>query len=523
MPQFLTINKNEISGWLCSFGILSLCFSPLMFFFVWGNHDWLPILNDAGVNGGIIEGRFSQYLLLNIFLSGKILPIFNILFGIGLYALALVLLCTRFFDFPLTTLSDKLFLVTIAALPYINEIFYFHFITFSLLGWSLVITLSLIAAKLATANHPVAYTLLSTILLFTAVGGYPASISMFAVGACLFAIYHPDIKRLIPFVVSFILALAPIPFIYNWLKQKGLMISLYNSQTESLANLIRKIPETLSLSLENLYQPQPFFPLGFKILVSTIILLFCICLNKEYYKKHKLYLGLLFIPVLLLALKLPLWLSHQDPAGYYTTRDPVAFMVRGDFYAVPVLLLFSLFYLKKFCSLRFRNFLFILSAALLWFCINLNLSFCKTLLLGFRAENFLIQRITDRIQQHPDYNSNTIYNISQTGEVYFRRKYHTPTENEKYGFYTWQTPFGRYWTAGETFNFYAPQNFAANHTPISLEYITKKMIDFAESPTAVWPAPNAIYFDNNYCIIALTAEGKQPLIQQFNYIKERMQ
>ncbi len=522
MPHSFNLNKNEISCWLWSLSILCLCFSPQIFNFIWGNHDWMPILNDAGLSAGLIEGRFSQFLLLNIFLSGKILPVFNLLFGFALYTLALVLLCTRFFRFSLAGWADKLILATIATLPYINEIIYFHFIAFSLLGWTLIIALSLIAAQKASESSRIRYTLISALLLFLAAGGYPASISLFAVAVCLYAISEPRIKKLIPFAVSFILALAPIPLIYNLLKQNGLMLPRYNTETEPFINLIRKIPETLSYSVQSLFQPQPFFPFGFKLITILIIVLFCIWLNKEYSQKRRLCISLMFIPAILLALKLPLWLSHQISDSYYATRDPTAFMVRGDFYALPVLLMFSLFYLVKSGSQKLRNILLVLSAALLWFNINLNLSFCKTMLLGFKAENLLIQRLTDRIQSHPRYNPNTTYYITQTGEFYFRLKYHTPAADEKFGYYTLHTPFGRYWTGGEHFNFYAPQNFSGNQIPISPEHITGEMIDYVHSPAAIWPSADAIYLNHKYCILSLTAEGKQPLIQQIDIIQRQL-
>lgn len=522
MRHILTLEKNETSCWLWALGTLCLCFSPLMFQFIWGNHDWLPVLNDAGLSSGLVEGRFSQYLFLNIILAGKILPMLNIFLGSALYTLALVLLCTRFFDFSLQKKSHKFFLAVCASLPYINEIIYFHFITFSLLGWTFVIMLALIAAKQAAKKDCLSNTLLSAALLFLAAGGYPAAANMFAVAACLYAVRQPNIKKLFPFAASFILALSPLPFIYKWLKTHNLMIQLYNTETETLVNLIRKIPQTLSYAVQSLWQPQPFFPLGFKILVILIILLFCLCLNKEYLKKRQIYISLLFIPVLLLALKLPLWLSRQTDGNYYTEHDPISFMIRGDFFALPVLLVFSLLYLQKFCSLQFRNFLLVLSAILLWFNVNLNLSFCKTMLLGFEAENLLIQRITDRIQQHPDYNADTIYSIMQTGEIYFRPKYYVSSTNEKYGYYTLKTPFTRYWLGAEYYNFYAPRDFAANQTPIFPNDISPQMIDFVTSQTAVWPSPNAVYLDTKYCIIALTAEGKRPLTEQFNLIKRQM-
>lgn len=66
---------------ITAFGLLCLCFSPLLINFIWGNHDWLPLIQDNPLLSGLIEGRFSQYILLNLLLDGKILPVLNILLG----------------------------------------------------------------------------------------------------------------------------------------------------------------------------------------------------------------------------------------------------------------------------------------------------------------------------------------------------------------------------------------------------------------------------------------------------------
>lgn len=50
-------------------------FSPLLVNFIRGNHDWLPLIHGNPLLSGLIEGRFSQYILLNLLLDGKILPV----------------------------------------------------------------------------------------------------------------------------------------------------------------------------------------------------------------------------------------------------------------------------------------------------------------------------------------------------------------------------------------------------------------------------------------------------------------
>lgn len=524
MRYFFNINKTEISCWLWMYSSLCLCFLSLMFHFMWGNHDWLPLLVDSTLRSGLIEGRFSQYLLLNIFLSGKILPIFNILFGFLFYTLSLTLLCTRFFNFSPTTLLDKLFLITTATLPYIIEILYFHFITFSLLCWPLIITLSLIAAKKALEEHSIYNTFISSFLLFIALGGYPTASGMYATAACLYIIKELNprqhiqklIRQISPFATSLALAFLPLPFIYQWLKTHNLMIEIYNTQAESPLGLIQKIPHTLYLSIKSMLQPQPFFPLSFKLLIAALFFYLIYTIILRYYKQQNTSKGLLLTSSLLMATKLPSWLVKETSESYYAMHDPAAFMVRADFYVLPCLLLFCFFFLKTNAPHWRKNTLSSISLILLYMNMNANYNFVKTYQLGFTAENMLIERITERFQSHPDYKKDQIYHITQVGEFSARTRYHTPTEGERYGYYTYITPFTRYWQASEHFNFYSPTPFAANQIAISPQSITTEMTHFINDKNAVWPSEKALYLNQNLAIIALTSKGKSILAEQFN-------
>lgn len=531
MRHYFYLNKTEISCWLWMFSALSLCFISFMFQFIWGNHDWLPLLDDLKLTSGLIEGRFSQYLIINIFLSGKILPILNILLGFFFYTLSLTLLCSRFFNFTLTKPSDKLFLITIATLPYIIEILYFHFITLSLLCWPFIIVLSLIAAKHALTQHPYLNIALSSILLFIAIGGYPTTSGMYATIACLYIMQtleqSPNFKTLfrqtIPFTLSFVLAFLPIPLIYHLLKQNNLMIELYNSRPETLIGLLQKLPSTLCLSIKSLFQPQPFFPLSFKIITTALIFYFLCTFFHQCHKKKKLFIGIILTLTLFITLKLPAWLIKETAESYFAAKDPAAFMVRSDFYTIPSLLLFCFFFLKKQPALWKRNLLFSLALSLLYININANYSFAKTQSLGFITETKLLERITARIQAHTDFQTNQIYHITQLGDYSSRTKYYPLTPLQKYGYYTLTTPYTRYWLATEHFNFYAPAPFAANQIGINKEATTPQLINLINDPTAIWPSEKAIYLNNEsqLAVISLTSKGKSVLTKQFNHINEQ--
>lgn len=521
-------SSRETGLWLVSFLALCLNFTPLFFNFLWGNHDWTPLIEDSGLTSGIIEGRFSQYIISKIFLTGKILPVLNIALGFAFYAAALALLSSRFFNLSAPLFPSCVIIAAVATLPYITELLYFQFIIASQLTWPLVITLSLIAAKKATtSSHYAIYTTASTLALFTAIGGYPAGINLYVTATCLFALQEISspasslkkfIKTFTPFAISFTLALISLALAYTFLKQNNLMLEMYNNRMMTPINLLSKVFPQILLSMQSLLHPQPFFPLAFKILTTGLICVFIgyiVCKSKTF-SKRTLILVLCFI--LLLCLKFSAWLIEENPSDFFYQNDPASFMVRADFFAVPVLILTSLSTLVKARSHILKNLAYIASVALLVLNINQNFSFSKTHILGFTAENKLLERLISRIEEHKNFNLYNFYTIVQAGELPLRSKYYISTPLEKFGFYTLKTPYTRHWIAPEYYNFYAPTPFVHPTTAVSTDKITPEMATFLTEKIKPWPSPDSLYVDNNYAIIALTPKGKTMLSTQFNHL-----
>ena len=524
------IKKNEISLWLTAFITLCLSFLPLLCGFIWGNHDWLPVKNGTNLTSGLIEGRFTQFILPFFVLSGQILPVFSQLLGFACYAAALVLLLTRFFEIKADNISLALIIATIASLPFITEILYFHFIVLSQLSWPLIIVFALLAAKKAyPSRHPAAYTFLSLILLLTALGGYPASAGFFITSTCILIFIElkkaPSIKQLFytfaPFAISFLGAFLILIIIYAKLKAAHLTNEMYNNHTPNILSLIAGILPTLKLSFLSMITPQPFFPLTFKLLTAFIILSFitldisqCNSLSKRL-----IHIGLWIF--LILMLKFPALISSDAPDSdsYFSQNDPAAFMVRADFYALPPLLLFCLSTLLQSKSRLIKNFAFIAAALLCWQNININLSFAKTHLFGFTAENRLIERLSSRIQNTSSFSPYVYYTVVQAGELPLRQKYYTASPLEKYGLYTLKTPYIRHWLPHEYYNFYPPFSFVKSANAITPETITSDMTRFLTTQIKSWPSPDSLYVDDTYAVIALTPEGKEMLTGQFNRLQ----
>ena len=527
MATFLShmkLQKAELKLWFYAFVAMCAVFSPLLFNFIWGNHDWQPLLVDSRVYSGLLEGRFSQYFLLCLTLMGKILPVLNILLGFVLYSLALVLLYSRFFEFPLKN-TALLPIIAAAILPYINEILYFQFIVFSQLSWPLVIALALLCCKKAAKEYALLYEMSTYVLLLFAVSGYPAASNLFVSAVALDIIIRSDSfknmsKRLVLSVLPFLGAFLTLYVLHQWLISQHIMMSLYNNQTPGVVELIAKIFPMIVLSVQNLMQPQPFFSSGLKSAICLVLLLFVFYkLITEKTLKSRLFLILCFAG-LLLCLKFSAWLTFETPENYFSQYDPAAFMVRTDFYAIPCLVLVCVAGLMNADGKLYKNAAVLMSVVLIVLSLKADFYFAKVHLFGFQTEALLQERINNRIQENEGYNPESLYTVVQAGELPARARFYKKSPLEKYGYYTLQIPYTRHWIAFEYYNFYAPKNFVREGTSINPQEITPKMIDFLSYKIDVWPSENAVYVDDTYAIIALTKNGKKMLTEQFRHVRD---
>ena len=113
--------------WAKTYILVMLCYSPFLFYFLWGNHDWWWIKEYTPVWSGLFEGRFSQFFIPILLFSGHILPILSAATGLAAFSFAIILLL-KLWNFP-----KKTFLITILALititsPYTLSWFYFAFL-----------------------------------------------------------------------------------------------------------------------------------------------------------------------------------------------------------------------------------------------------------------------------------------------------------------------------------------------------------------------------------------------------------
>lgn len=524
--QIATKHKKELKLSLCAIITLCIAFSPLFCNFIWGNHDWMPIYYGNKISSGLIEGRFSQFILQCLLFSGNILPVLNIFFGFILYAVAFTILYTRFWGFS-TTKNAYLPLIAAVSLPYICDILYFQFIIFSQLSWPLIIVFALITAQKATSKHFITYTFLSSLLLLTAIGGYPACANLFVTATTLWLINQKEtslthlIKLAFPFFLSLCLSFLCLYFTHMWLKQHDYMIEMYNNRYGSLAYYLQKILPTLNLAVKSLLQPQPFFPLFLKFILTLTILSGLIDVFVRHQTIIQKTICLILIIILLLCLKFSTLLATQAPNDYFTINDPIAFMLRADFYSIPCLILYCLSRLSAHKKLFLKNLSTITCILLIFTNLKTDLNFSKVQILGFRAETLLQERIINRLEESPQYKPGNYYTFVQIGEISLRPRYYLNTTQEKYGFYTLKTPYSRHWLANENYNFYAPHEFVLSGRSISAEDITPQMFDYLLKEKAIWPSAKSTFINDKYYIIPLTINDKKMMADQFRQLQER--
>ena len=528
LPQIHPLlTKQEIKLFLLAFFVLLLSFLPLITNFTWGNHDWLALKQDGNLTAGFVEGRISQYLFLGLFLDYHILPILNTMLGFAFYSLTIVLLFTRFFEFQYNSTTTPLIITLVASLSYITEITFFQFIILSQLLWTFTIFLSLTFAKKAFYFNHIFYTILSIAFLFLSIGGYPASANLFVVSTILYLLQNylknknltETLKKSLPFAISLIISFITLYFVYQHLQKTNQMVQLYNNETITIKELILKLPNSFLLSLKSLITPQPFFDLPYKLLSSFIIFSFAFYIAKQTTSKTNFLINLIFIIAIFLGIKFSSILIKETPYNFFAKNDPVFFMIRTDFYSIPTLILFALYFLHTKTPKFFQNTLNLITFILIITNINNNLHYSKIQNLGFSSELKLLERITSRIKNSPNYNPNTLYIFAQATELSLRpRFYHKPHSNLQ-GLYTLNQPFTRYWIPNDHYNFFEEKSFASTTNNINPKDLSPQMIDFFSNKIELWPSTNSLYMDNKYIILGLSPKGTFELKSQFNQLK----
>ena len=501
-------------NWLLLFAISILVYTPFLFNFMWGNHDWGWIRANTPLWSGLFEGRFSQFILQIALFDGNILPILTLLTSLFLFTVATILVL-RLWNTPQKNYICLLLGINLITSPYTISWLYFAFITLSCLAWPLFIIGGywLLAHTSAKTAVPAA-----TLLFTLALGGYPPVINLIFVIFFTFAlndlcINHLPLKTILHKNIStaavICISLAAFLLIQHYLKKYGLQYNTYNTAKISFNDIIAKI-KILAPAISNQFTITTSFISAFYkyVWLAVTFAALVILLIKTPRTAGSL---ILFICAAAGLLGSPLITAFAAQNTLYVLHEP-----RIDFFGLVYIYIYAAVILLRFAPHSVKNFTFLLLLLLAFYNIHTTAYAAKVWQLGFKAETNLAERIISRIENTPIFNPQQKYAFVQGGTLDFRSRYYLPDNRSKTDSYTQTAPYIPWHLPSKAYKFYYPNDFFAADFDIFWTFVDagklhltadleKYLRDYAEP----WPHASAVYLDRNTIILTLTPEGKQ--------------
>lgn len=511
-----TSTSSLFSIWTKTYAFVMLCYSPFLFYFLWGNHDWSWIKEYTPIWSGLFEGRFSQFFLPTLLFSGQILPILSISVGLATLTFAPILLL-RLWNF-----SAKSYLIFLLAFittisPYTLSWFYFAFLTVSCLTWPLIIIFAFYS--LQKNKSSVSVVIIATILFTLSLGGYPPIINM--IGIILITLILNDLclnnlplakilRKYTPHIISIILSVLLFYIIQYFLKHFHLQFDTYNTAGINLSLLPQKIKIALSESLTQFTYTTSFINTTYKYLTLFLCLSGLIYLWKALPKNTiNITIFIFLILCLLVSSVFTTIIAQNTP---YVLQEP-----RIKFFTLPNITLFSASVLLLSRQKLLRNIVFTI---LIILALNNTVTNCyaaKVWSFGFKAEANFSERILSRLEEQENFNpTQKQYTFIQSGTINFRHKYYIKEKNTPQDSYTLIAPYIPWHLPYKAYTFYYPQIFVKQDFDVYWQTINPKIIDmntqlasYLSQDAEPWPHKNALYFSSDLIILTLSNQGIQ--------------
>jgi hypothetical protein len=504
-------DKPLLSSFIITFLALSLIFLYHGAQYIFGDHDWKYLQYGVELNAGLFEGRFTQFIPINLLSFGEILPIINNLLGFLFFSLSISFLA-KYWSLPHKKLIYTLFALFTAITPYILSFMYFAFLIIPVLSWSLFIISALIISK-KEQTFSFIHTLTSALLYTFALGGYPPVINLFATALStrilLDIIYEKaTLKSLYTnyrySVLNFILGAILYKLCLMWLNHSGAIeTAYYNLQTTPFNQWGDKFILVLKDMLKQLIATLPFISLKYKLITLLITILALLTTFKQ--KSSSMLLKALFFTAIFLSALITLFLA--------TSIRETEFAPRIDFFGLMYSYSAMLAIVLKSKKGIIKNLTTLLATISIIYSAYTLFEAQKVWKLGFDTELSLYKRVIKRFESDPMFNIGGHYNMIQGGSPSYRHKfYHEPYNYNSDDLLTISYVPGM--NAGVMWNYYGQREFASK---IAYVYITPKspQLSKALENATVWPHKNSVIVLPNQIITVLTEDGLTTLHQQY--------
>ena len=496
---------------------LSIIFIYHCSFFMFGDHDWQYLRHNISLNAGLFEGRFSQFIFINLLSFGKILPIINNLLGFTGFSLGIALLA-KYWDIPKSKTYYILFALFTTITPYILSFMYFSFIVIPCLSWNAVIILSLIISS-NEKTFSLKKTILSALLFTLALGGYPPVINLYATALCtkifLNLLYNnPSLKNIIKdyrySVINFLLGAILYKLALLYFTHTGAInANYYNLQITPFNEWLDKFLLVSKDIFKQFIITLPFITAQYKTIMIIITLCAVYVLISKLQNKTTPY------KILSIILLIGIFYSALITLFLSTSIKETEFSPRIDFFGLLYVASAMLAIILKSSNKILKNISYICIILCLIFNTNALLDAQKTWNLGFNAELSLYKRIQNRFKSSDRFNPQRKYIVIQGASPSLRNRfYHTPYTHQSDDLLSISYIPGM--NSGVMFNYYTYPEFADKRSFVYTFSPDQEAKEFLQQATP-WPSLNSIKVGNYWIMIILDKSSLNYL--RHNYLR----
>ena len=477
--------------------------------FLFGDHDWRYLKNGIPLGAGLFEGRFAQFLAINILSRGEILPIINNVLGFAGFSLGIALLA-RYWQLPHNRQSYILFALFAAITPYILAFMYFAFLIIPVLSWNAVIIGALIISE-KEKTFSLTKSFAAILLITLALGGYPPVINLIGVALItrwlIATLYEKkDIKKLIKdyrwSIINIIIAGVLYKLILILLSAtKQLNPNYYNLQTVPISQWGDHFLLILKDFFLQFSATLPFITAPYK---CALIIMTIIGLTVIWQSKKRLLSLLLFFGIFLAGLS-TLFLS--------TSIKETEFSPRIDFFGFMygITAMYALISHTKIQSLK--NLANIVAISSIFISTHALFEAQKVWHLGFINEMLLYKRVLKRFEQSPLFNSYNRYIVVQGGSPAFRERYY----HDAYQYQSddlLKVSYVPSMASGVMWNYYAPHDYI-DQTSYVYTFTAKDDFKEALRTTDFWPHANSVKVGGYWILLTFNETGLNNLRKRY--------
>lgn len=494
-------DKTDLTSLFVAYIVINLVFLYHTLNFMWGNHDVQFIKSELLLSSGLFEGRFTQFIPYRLLVNGQILPLLNNLLGFAFLTLGLWLLA-KYWNIPKSVTNYALFIIFFATQPYTLSWLYFTFITISCLLWVFIAVIGLyLSEQIPNSKQKLVLSVFSILCFYTTLGGYPPIINTFFV--CLtgrltiaYLFENKDIKTLFHTYKYTLINIAVAAVLFKLTLKFVNPDNVYNLETTPLADIPSKFFETIKISLNQFTLTLPFMEKGYKILLLLLtITAFSGAIIKAQNRRTRL--------ITILLLLATIWTAAFTT---FISVPHTEYVARIDFYGLAFVYAFALALLLKYKIPLAKSLCFAFMLLLLPLNTLNDYRALKIWQQGFDAEFQILEQISERIENHPDFNPHQKYRFYQIGDIALRPKYY----NEKFDKgepFLLDLPYLAMWQGDYLLEFYSPFNYIDHTSSLMPEDITADIYHFIMYQAKPWPHSDSILINDKILLVIYNQAG----------------